>query len=82
MELLSSDLYRARLTGSSDTLTPPELLELIQDWVTGEGSFLYTYHGRIRLRLDPQCPLEITSFFQTECRGAGEVGPMEGLSNA
>ena len=60
-------MLRARLTGSSDTLTPPELLALIQDWVTSDGTFLYTYHGRIRLRLDPHCPLEITSFSQPEC---------------
>ena len=61
--------YRARLTGSSDTLTPPELLAILQEWVTNDGTFLYTYHGRMRLGLDQHCPLEITSFSQPECNG-------------
>ena len=60
---------RARLTGNSDTLTPPELLAILQEWVTDDGTFLYTYHGRMRLGLDQHCPLEITSFSQPECNG-------------
>ena len=62
-------ICRAYLTGNSDTLLSPQLLALIQDWVTKDGTFLYTYHGRIRLGLDPLCPLEITSFSQPECQG-------------
>ena len=59
--------YRARLTGSSDTLTPPEFLAILQEWVTNDGTFLYTYHGRMRMGLDQHCPLEITLFSQPEC---------------
>ena len=81
--IIMSTYCRARLTSSSDTLSDLEPLQLIQDWVVNESSLLFNYPNliRIRLKLDPQCPLEITSFFQTECRGAGEVGPVEGLSN-
>ena len=61
--------YRARLAGSSDTLTPQELRAILQEWVTNDGTFLYTYHGRMRLGLDQHCPLEITSFSQPECNG-------------
>ena len=61
--------YRAHLTGSSDTLTLPESLSILQEWVTNDGTFLYTYHGRMRLGLDQHCPLEITSFSQPECNG-------------
>ena len=63
---MNTHTNRAHVTGSTDTLTPPELLAAIQDWLTNDGTFLYTYHGRIRLRADPHCPLEITSFSEPE----------------
>ena len=62
-------ICRAYLTGNSDTLPLAQLLDVIQDWVTMDGTFLYTYHGRIRLGLDPLCPLEVISFSQPECLG-------------
>ena len=65
--IMTTYTNRARVTGSSDTLTTPELLATIQDWLTNDGTFLYTYNGRIRLRADPHCPLEITSFSEPEC---------------
>ena len=57
-------------------MTVPELLAVISDWMTNDGTFLYTYHGRIRLELDPLCPLEIKSFSQPECKshGPGDIG--------
>ena len=60
--------FRARLTGSSDTQSVPVLLEVISDWIRSDGTFLYHYNGRMRLGLDKDCPLEITSFSQPECR--------------
>ena len=61
-------IFRARLTGKSDTQNIPELLEVIKDWILNDGTFLYTYHGNMRLGLDQDCPLEITSFSQPECK--------------
>ena len=63
--------YRAQITGT--VYTSSQLLALINDWVMSDGTFLYTYHGRIRLILDPNCPLEIPSFSQVECGVSKEV---------
>lgn len=60
-------IYRARITGSSETLSASAILAHIQDWLTNDGTFLYTYHARIRVRADPQCPLKIKSFSEQEC---------------
>lgn len=62
-----SHYNRARITGSSETLSAPEILAHMQDWLTNDGTFLYTYHARIRLRVDPHCPLKIKSFSEPEC---------------
>ena len=64
---------RARLTGNSNTHNPPLLLRAIGDWIASDGTFLYTYHGNMRLEIDKDCPLEITSFSQTECRKATKI---------
>ena len=61
-------IFRARLTGRSDTQNIPLLLEAIKDWMSNDGTFLYTYHGNMRLGLNQDCPLGITSFSQPECR--------------
>ncbi|CAI8021146.1 Neurotrypsin, partial [Geodia barretti] len=45
-----------------------ELLEVMKDWMANDGTFLYTYHGNMRLGLDQDCPLEIASFSQPEFR--------------
>ena len=62
-------IYRARISGSSDTLPLPDVLSSIQDWIENDGTFLYTHHGNIRLRVDPNCSLEITSFSDPEYTG-------------
>ena len=59
---------RAQLTGNCDTLTIPEILELIREWIARDGTFLYTYHGNMRLEMDRDCPLEISLFSEPECR--------------
>ena len=60
-------VLRARLIGNSDTRSTPVLLEVIKDWMTNDGTFLYTYNGNMRLGLDQDCLLEIASFSQPEC---------------
>ena len=63
-------IHRARVTTSIATLPTSELLAPIQDWLTNDGTFLFTAYGRIRLRADPHCPLEIGSFTDPECGGS------------
>lgn len=59
-------LLRARITGT--TYTSAQLLAYLQDWVTGDGTFLTTYSGTgVRLRLDRYCPIKIGSFSEPEC---------------
>ena len=60
---------RARIADSSDTILLPEVLSSIRDWMAKDGTFLYTYYANIRLRVDPNCPLEITSFSDPEYSG-------------
>ena len=50
-----------------EAVTIPELLKVMKDWMANDGTFLYTYHGNMRLGLDQDCPLEIASFSQPEC---------------
>ena len=45
----------------------PALLGQIQYWMKSDGTFLYTYHGNLRLGVDPLCPLEIEKLSQPEC---------------
>ena len=59
-------MCRAYITTSDHNLLP-QMVGAIQDWLSNDGTFLYTYHGRIRLRAIPKCPLEITSFSDPEC---------------
>ena len=66
---------RARLQGSNDTLDIPNLLSLVKGWMECDGTFLSTYHGRIRLGVDPVCPVEIEKFSEPECQGSRE-GPL------
>ena len=58
---------RARVADGSDTILLPDVLSSIQDWMINDGTLLYTHYGNIRLRVDPTCPLEITSFSDYEC---------------
>ena len=71
---------RAHLVGSSDTLNNSELLSPIQNWLYNEGTFIYTYHGQIRVRADSKCPLEINSFSEPEC-GGDECLQVSSISN-
>ena len=57
--------HRARITGT--VFTSSQLLELIEDWKGSDGTFLNTYYGNYRLRVDPDCPLGIGSFSEAEC---------------
>ena len=52
------------INGTSDLRTAPQLLNIIEDWIKNEGTFLA---GRFRLRVVPDCPLQIQSFHQPEC---------------
>ena len=45
--IMNIHISRAHVTGSTDAITPPELLAAIQDWLTNVGVLLYTYDGRI-----------------------------------
>ena len=57
---------RAQLTAT--VYTAEQLLAMLQDWLTTDGTFLFTYNGRTRLRLNPNClPLAIASFSAPEC---------------
>ena len=57
---------RARLTAT--VYTAEQLLAMVQDWASSDGTFLFNYHGRIRLRVNPLCqPLAIDSFTEPEC---------------
>ena len=62
-------MCRAHLIGSSNTLNISQLLTPIQNWLYNDGTFIYTYHGQIRVRADPNCPLEVNSFSDPECGG-------------
>ena len=57
-------VYRTMINGTSDTHTAPQLLNFIEDWIKNEGAFLVGY---FRLRVVPECPLQIQSFYQPEC---------------
>ena len=52
------------INGTSDLRTAPQLLNFIKNWIKNEGTFLA---GRFRLRVVPDCPLQIQSFHQPEC---------------
>jgi hypothetical protein len=61
-----SAVYRARLT--SKVYTAEQLLAMVQDWASSDGTFLFNYHGRIRQRVNPLCqPLAIDCFTEPEC---------------
>ena len=66
-------LLRAHLAGNCDTCSIPELLEMIEDWILSDGTFLFNYHGNIRLGLDKECPLEVASFSAPECKNNGAL---------
>ena len=57
---------RAYILSNEDTIVTSDVLTLIRDWMANDGTFLYTYYGNIRLRVDPSCPLEIASFSDPE----------------
>ena len=64
---------RAYILSNEDTIVTSDVLTLIRDWMANDGTFLYTLHGNIRLRVDPTCPLEITSFSDPECSSAPPI---------
>ena len=60
-------IYRAIINGTSDILTAPELMELIENWRTTGGTLLYNSKYRLRLAQKEACPLQIESFHDPEC---------------
>ena len=57
-------VYRSMINGTSDVHTASELLGFTEDWMKNEGTFRI---GNFRLRVVPDCPLQIQSFHQLEC---------------
>ena len=55
---------RARITGT--IYKSSDLLDMIDDWRETEGNFMSTYKGRVRLWIDLNVPLRISSFFEPE----------------
>ena len=65
-------VYRSLINGTSEMHmhTAPELLSFIDDWLKNEGTFRIF---RFRLRVVPDCPLQIQSFHQPECMNGENV---------
>ena len=59
-------IYRARINGTSDLLTAPQLMQHIDDWRTDDGTLLYNF---FRLRLSNDCDFKISSFKEKEWSG-------------
>ena len=57
-------VYRSLINGTTELHTAPELLTFIDDWLENEGTFRIL---SFRLRVVPDCPLQIQSFHQPEC---------------
>ena len=45
------------------------MLYALDQWLVNDGTFVYNYNSRIRLRADHECPLTIDSFCEPECKG-------------
>ena len=56
--------YRARLEGTSET-DSDSLISLIEDWVRGGGASVIV--TGILMRIDPNCPVVISSLSELEC---------------
>ena len=56
--------YRARLEGTSET-DSDSLISLIEDWVRGGGASVIV--TGILMRVDPNCPVAISSLSEPEC---------------
>jgi len=63
-------VYRSLINGTSEIHTAPELLNFIDDWLKNEGTFRIL---RFRLRVVPDCPLQIQSFHQIECMSGESI---------
>ena len=59
-------IYRAIINGSSESRTATELVNLMENWLQGEGTLLY---NKFRLRLAQNCSLRVESFSEAECDG-------------
>ena len=64
-------IYRAIINGTSDILTAPELMDLIENWRTTGGTLLYNSKYRLRLAQKEACPLQIESF-----HASGPIAPV------
>ena len=59
-------IYRAIISGSSESRTATELVNFIENWLQSEGTLLY---NKFRLWLAQNCSLCIESFSEMECEG-------------
>ena len=59
---------RARIVGSSDVQSSRQLIKILNDWRSTDGTFVYT-GGRWRQRVwvDTTCPLQIESLSAPVC---------------
>ena len=53
--------------GGSDTRSSSQFIRILQDWMSRDGTVLYTYKARVRVWADPLCPLEIESLHTHKC---------------
>ena len=66
-------VYRTMINGTSDLRTAPQLLNIIEDWIKNEGTFLL---DRFRVRVVPNCFLQIQSFHQPECMNVASMSKL------
>jgi len=64
----TTHVYRSLINGTSEMHTAPKLLDFINNWLKNEGTFRILH---FRLRVVPDCPLQIQSFHQPECMNGG-----------
>ena len=57
------------ISGTSDSLLAPQLVDIIDKWKNRNGTFLVDL---IRLRVRAYCPLRIKSFSEKECVDGGQ----------
>ena len=46
-----------------------DMVNALSGWLEADGTFLFNYNSRIRMRADRECPLTINSFCDPECEG-------------
>ena len=76
----SSVIYRSEISGTTDLLTAPQLVDLIREWINEDGTILV---NAFRLHVRRGCPLQIKSLSDRECVTdeveEGDAQPIEPL---